>query len=861
MRRSPDADTRSSAEMIDLVSAFIIGLILYIEQRHGILASSLFRPYLFLGCLIDAAKVHFFSIGFGPSSASAVFAAWAGFFRFLLLALEVLPTKLPVVNENVSLAVGDAIARQEKRRRACFVTPGLSISTQLRISIENGSLMPIADEFASDRLHKKLNKYWQLEGDSMDALERKRRKAQIDGQPAPHLELESLAMTCWETWDTEFRRILVPRLVFGLCTFSQPFILKAVIDAVGQEQVSALHKASLIAATIVAFVGMTISKSSYAHMNYLMVTRFRGGLTTQIIEKTHRISSKDARASASVSLISTAMDGIAVALPRVVELPITCLETYFGMWALSSFVGDSSFLVIVPVLVSNIFSWFWGFMTEPTVEAGNKSAEQRVSKTSSILYQLGAIKMMGLGPTVASLLQRLRLEEVNFSKEYRSLETATMPLVQFANLMTPVWIVHRALSREEYANAVPANVIFPILGLVAAIQGPLGRLLDMRSTWNSMSSRFDQIQNYLALPERDEYRYINNQRAPRHRRAPSRPEMFVHPVEIIDVDIAPFGVRQPVLFRVDFSLVQGSITAIVGASRTGKTTLLQGILGEASLVEGSVCVQSAEMAICSEVAWLQDVSILDNIIGPLPYNAEFFRRVVSCCLLQNDLDRLPDGADYMVGPGGRNLSTAQRQRVGIARTVYARTAVMLFDDPFGALDRKTAVSIMFHLFGASGLLREMGVTVALASCLRECLDVSDRVLLLDGRGYASLEDQPFQTPAFAVAVKNVFNSVPDGPSEEVEDAENEAIRRSLAFEQQSSSRVGMGGAVANEPRPTRLSTLYIKPIGYFSVALYAILVFCLSLGEHFSSKIFTHDCCAVLSVFRVLTIGPRHLPP
>lgn len=851
MRLDPQADTMVAAALIDLVAALTIGIILYIEQRHGICASSLLRLYLFFGCIIDAAKCHLFYIGGGPSSALAI-AASAGFFRLLLWSLEISTTKLFVVNEDASAAVDQEALREERRRRrAYFVFPSFSISRQLRISIENGNLMPIADEFASDRLYDKLKQYWQLQGAIVDELEKRRRKAQIDGKAPPHLELESLMMTCYSVWKTEFRRILMPRLVFAMCTFSQPFILKAVVNVVGQDHVTMLRKTCLIAATLAAFVGMTIGKSAYAHMNYLMVTRFRGSIITQIIEKTHRISYKDAHESATVSLMSTSIDGIAGALPRVVELPITCLETYLGIYALSSFVGNSSFLVVVPVLVSNVFSWFWGFATEPALTTCNESAGARVAKTSSILYQLGAIKMMGLGPAIVQLLQRLRQGEINLSKTYRALETARMPLVQLANLVTPVWMVHQALAREEYAEAVPANVIFPILALVAAIQGPLGRLLDMHSTMTSISSRFEGIQKFLCLPERDEYRYIKDKHAPKHRRVPPRHELFVHPVEMVDVDIAPPGVRQPVLFRVDFSLVQGSITAIVGSPGTGKSTLLQGMLGEASLVEGAICVQNENMAICGQVTWLQDVSILDNIIGPLPYNADFFQRVISCCLLQNDLSRLPGRADYIVGPGGRNLSAGQRQRIGIARTVYARTAVMLFDDPFGALDRKTAVSIIFHLFGASGLLREMGITVALVSYLRESLDVSDRVLLLDGRGYVSLEDQPFQTPAFATSVKNVFGSVPDGPSEEVEDAEKEAIRRSLEFERQSTGVTTVGGAVVAQSPPMWLSTLYIKPIGYVSVALYALLVFCLSFGEHFPSKILT----GVDHVFTTLTTG------
>ncbi|KAJ3494643.1 hypothetical protein NLG97_g3947 [Lecanicillium saksenae] len=832
MRTDPQADTMVAAALIDLVAALTIGIILYIEQRHGIRASSVFRLYLFAGCMIDAAKGHLFYSELGISSALLI-AASAGFFRFLLLLLEIFPKKVPVVNETVPVTIEDESALEARKRRPYFVYPGLFISRQLRISIENGNLMPIPDEFASDRLYDKLKTYWQLNDDVLAELAKKRRAAQIDGRAAPSLELESLVNACSTIWKPEVRRMLVPRLVFAACTFSQPFLLKAVMDTVGKDDISLTHKLSLIAVTLATFVGVTVAKASFAHMNYLMVTRLRGSFITQIVEKTHRVSYKDAHSQATVSLVSTDIDGIAVTLPRILELPVTSLETVFGVYALSLFIGNSAVIVAIPILISNVFGWFWGFNTGPALKAYNTSSQARVTKTSSILYQLGAIKMMGLGSTVATYLQRLRQEDVRLSSRHRTFETVTMPLVQLASLITPVWVVSKALAEQEFAEGIPANVVFPILALVAAIQGPLGRLLDMYSTISSMYTRFDRIQKFLSLPERDEYRFILNKYTPPHRRIPPNHTPHNHPVEVVDVDIAPPGVRQPVLFRVDFSLIQGSITAIVGGPGTGKSTLLQGILGEASLVEGAICIQNEEIAICGQVTWLQDVSILDNIIGPLPYNADFFKRVISCCLLQNDLARLPGGADYIVGPGGRHLSTGQRQRVGIARTVYARTAVMLFDDPFGSLDRKTAVSIIFHLFGASGLLREMGITVGLVSYLRECLDVSDRVLLLDGRGYASLEDQPFQTPAFAASVQNLFSTVPEAPSEEVEDAEKEAIHRSLEFEKQQLSRVIPGGAAANTPPQTRLSTLYIKPIGYLAVTLYTLLIFGLSLGEHY----------------------------
>lgn len=813
-----------AAALIDLVAALTIGIVLYIEQRHNIRTSMILVIFLFLGCIIDVAKCHLFIFDLGLTSAGVIAAA-AGCIRLALLALEIFPQKTPVVDEN---AAADGTAEQ---RRPYFVFPSPFIPRQLLISIKNGNLMPIPDELASDRLHTKLRQYWEENECYFEEMNKKRRDALIEGRPAPNLKLDSLVMECIRVWKPDIRQMLVPRLVFAICTFSQPFILKALVDVIRQDEISILSKVLLITLTLVAFAGVTIAKSSYGHMNYLMVTRLRGSFITQIVEKTHRVSAHDARLVATITLMSNDIESIAGSLPRVLELPITLFETIFGIYFLSRFVGTSSYLVLVPVLTSNILSWFWGYKTGPAQAAWNESAQIRVSRTSTMLHQLPGIKMMGLGPIINEFLQRLRAEEMRLSARYRSLETVVVPLAQFVTHLTPVWIVGRALARNVSGEAISPSMVFPILALVAAIQGPLGRLLDTYSTVASLLKCFDRVQEYLSLPDRDEYRHVKDKAAPPFRRAPSSDNPYAHPVELVDIDLAALGVRQPILYRVDLALTKGSVTAIVGPPGSGKSTLLQCILGEASLVQGSVCVQNEDMALCGQVTWLQDVSILDNIIGPLPYNADFFKKVIQCCLLQPDLQRLPGGADFIVGPGGRNLTFGQRQRVGIARTVYSRTAVMLFDDPFGALDRRTAVTILFHLCGANGLLREMGVTVAMVSNYRDVLDVSDRVLLLDGQGYASLEEQPFQTPAFASNVETLFNSLPEGPSEEYEDAEDEAIRRSLEYEKLA-ARGMIGGNLAPDSPDAQLSTLYLKPIGYISASVYAVLVLCLSFAEH-----------------------------
>jgi len=64
----------------------------------------------------------------------------------------------------------------------------------------------------------------------------------------------------------------------------------------------------------------------------------------------------------------------------------------------------------------------------------------------------------------------------------------------------------------------------------------------------------------------------------------------------------------------------------------------------------------------------------------------FVKKVLRCCGLIEDLQRLPEGDLTRVKKGGENLSGGQRQRIGLARAVYKNASIYLLDDPLSAID-------------------------------------------------------------------------------------------------------------------------------------------------------------------------------
>ncbi|KKY16298.1 putative abc multidrug [Phaeomoniella chlamydospora] len=151
------------------------------------------------------------------------------------------------------------------------------------------------------------------------------------------------------------------------------------------------------------------------------------------------------------------------------------------------------------------------------------------------------------------------------------------------------------------------------------------------------------------------------------------------------------------LQSIDVTFTENALNVIVGPSGSGKTTLLLALLGEAILETGSVTCPR-DVGYASQTAWLQNLSIRDNILFYSDYNPERYQRVVDACCLLPDFDDLEHGDSTEVGENGTALSGGQRQRVAVARAIYSPCSLLLLDDIFSALDAPTAERLFHRCF-------------------------------------------------------------------------------------------------------------------------------------------------------------------
>ncbi|XP_072177741.1 ATP-binding cassette sub-family C member 9-like [Diadema setosum] len=191
--------------------------------------------------------------------------------------------------------------------------------------------------------------------------------------------------------------------------------------------------------------------------------------------------------------------------------------------------------------------------------------------------------------------------------------------------------------------------------------------------------------------------------------------------------------EEPVLHDINVDIPEGKLTVIVGTVGSGKSSILQAVLGEMTTLRGRIQIrEGAKIALGQQKAWLVNCSLRDNVTFGEPYDSDRYREVIDACALTADIEMLPGGDNTEIGEKGLNLSGGQKQRVSVARTMYSGRDIIILDDPLSALD----MHVGSHLFerGILKILKKRKQTIILVTHQLQYLPEADKILIMkDGR--------------------------------------------------------------------------------------------------------------------------------
>ena len=203
---------------------------------------------------------------------------------------------------------------------------------------------------------------------------------------------------------------------------------------------------------------------------------------------------------------------------------------------------------------------------------------------------------------------------------------------------------------------------------------------------------------------------------------------------------------------ISLHLPSGSITALVGPTGGGKSTLVDAMLRLVEVPAGSISLNSRDITdvplaslrsaigYSPQDAFLFSMSIADNIAMGLGGHTDgkdndghdnaADPRVIAAAEtagLRNDLARMPEGLRTVVGERGITLSGGQRQRVALARALVRQPLMLILDDSLSSVDAETERAILTNLRQA-----RIGRTVILVSHRVAAVKDADQILVIDG---------------------------------------------------------------------------------------------------------------------------------
>ncbi|KAH7346292.1 putative ATP-binding cassette transporter [Rhexocercosporidium sp. MPI-PUGE-AT-0058] len=731
------ARTRASIASASLLLVDVLGLCFLSQAEHSrsIRPSTIINTYLFFTIIFDVAHIRTLWLSHAPLPIAVM--------RTLTISSKFLVAIAEAIEKRKILLPPYQSASPESTSgiygRSSFWWLNSLLRTGYARGVKEDDLFPIDDALKSSTLSDRAQKSWEAIPKTL-----------------PHALF-------WSTLRANRAPLLLcvfPRLCLIGFRYAQPLLLARTVNFVGSQDRDSIGW-GLTGAFGVVFVGMAVASGSYYHLGYRFVTAVRGGLVGVVYKKTVELSITMLDESAAITLMSNDAETICRGFGSLHELWAVPVELGIAIYLLQRELGVSFLAPTGVALISTLSVIALSKYVGGAQKAWNEGIQTRVDVTTSMLGSMKAVKLLGFTNRLTDILQGLRVRELRIARFFRQL---LVMRVFFANSMTFVaplvalilFVILAKSSKEELTTAKA----YTTLSLISLLSNPINTLLRTIPALNGALACFGRIQTFLesesqrvhALPltaepisrAAEDLHGFRTSRGSRDIELQdlSAGSMFITEVDdhqtILTAQNASFAwslTSAAIVKDISFTLHRHSSLFIIGPVGCGKSTLLKGLLSETPSLQGFVYSSVPVIAFVDQTPWIQNMSIKKNVVGQNLYDDIWFGEVMTACALDYDVGELPRGAETLVGSRGISLSGGQKQRLALARALYSKKELLIIDDGFSGLDAETEERVFSKLFGKTGLLQRMGMTVILATHAAHRLPFADHIVALDTSGH------------------------------------------------------------------------------------------------------------------------------
>ena len=350
----------------------------------------------------------------------------------------------------------------------------------------------------------------------------------------------------------------------------------------------------------------------------------------------------------------------------------------------------------------------------------------RATRLDEIFHGIQAVKLNRMEAYQTSRFQRI-VNTILRAEVKTALGRAAMPALVDVITGLGFFAVLLLGGREVVAGERTTGEFMSFFTAMALTFQPIRRLSDLAGQWQVAEASLERI--FALLDTRP-----TGQRPAESRATPAAgaPEIRFENVSFTYPD-------RPVLQDLSFTAEAGKVTALVGSSGAGKSTVFQLIaaliepqagrilIGGVDVQELSLVDQRTLLASVSQDAALFDETLRENLLlGRTDRDPARLAQVLADAEVTSFVDTMPHGLDTPVGARGSALSGGQRQRVAIARALLADAPVLLLDEATSALDTRTEAAVSAALSRA-----QSGRTTLVIAHRLSTVRVADKIIVLD----------------------------------------------------------------------------------------------------------------------------------
>nr|XP_009007407.3 ATP-binding cassette sub-family C member 6 isoform X2 [Callithrix jacchus] len=540
------------------------------------------------------------------------------------------------------------------------------------------------------RRHPKATAFEKEGGSGLEAPETEPFLPQEGSQRGP------LLRAIWQVFHSTFLLGTLSLVISDVFRFTVPKLLSLFLEFIGDPKPPAWKGYLLAVLMFLSACLQTLFEQQNMYQLKVLQMRLRSAITGLVYRKVLALSSGSRKASAVGDVVNL----VSVDVQRVTEsvlylnglwLPLIWIVVCFVyLWQL---LGPSALMAIAVFLSLLPLNFFITKKRNHHQEEQMRQKDSRARLTSSILRNSRTIKFHGWEGAFLDRVLGIRGRELGALRTSGLLFSVSLVSFQVSTFLVSlvVFAVH-TLVAENAMDAEKAFVTLTVLNILNKAQAFLP--FSIHSLVQARVS-FDRLVSFLCLEEVDPGA------------VDSCPSGSSAGKDCITIHSATFTWSQessPCLHRINLTVPQGCLLAVVGPVGAGKSSLLSALLGELSKVEGFMSIKGS-VAYMPQEAWVQNTSVVENVCFGQELEPAWLERVLEACALQPDLDSFPAGVHTSVGEQGMHLSGGQKQRLSLARAVYRKAAVYLLDDPLAALDAHVGQHVFNQVIGPGGLLQ------------------------------------------------------------------------------------------------------------------------------------------------------------